>query len=123
VRLDRQRLAGSVRRAALPYGYTVVTWTSGGVLIHEHGPPDLLSAYLVLFGSGLALGLIALAAGAHTQDADAPPRESVAASLLAGAAALGVAGLCAGAIHGRVAYFLVGLAGSLVYFVLRAVIV
>jgi hypothetical protein len=114
------RFFTNVRRAALPYGYTVVTWTTGGVLIHHHGPPDLLQAYLFLLGAGLGLGLIALAAGTDTDRDPGPAHRSVIGSVLAAGVALGAGGVLAGAISGQVAYFAVAFAATLAYFVTRA---
>ena len=117
----RSRFFTNVRRAALPYGYTVVTWTTGGVLIHHHGPPNLLQAYLFLIGAGLALTMIALAAGTDSDRDPGPAHRSVIGSVLAATAALGAGGGLAGAISGQAAFFIVGFTATLVYFVTRAV--
>jgi hypothetical protein len=34
-------LAAVASGSAVPYGYTVTLWSSGAVLTHMHGPPDL----------------------------------------------------------------------------------
>jgi hypothetical protein len=34
--------------SAVPYGYTVTLWSSGAVLSHAHGPPDLARIALFL---------------------------------------------------------------------------
>ena len=34
-------LAAVASGSAVPYGYTVTLWSSGAVLSHVHGPPDL----------------------------------------------------------------------------------
>ena len=114
------RFYTNVRRAALPYGYTVVTWTTGGVLINHQGPPDLLQAYLFLFGAGLALGLVALSAGTETDRDPGPPHRGVIGSVLAAAVALGVGGALGSAIAGDIAFFLVAFSATVAYFVTRA---
>ena len=40
-------LAAVASGSAVPYGYTVTLWSSGAVLSHVHGPPDM--ARIVLF--------------------------------------------------------------------------
>jgi hypothetical protein len=109
-----------VRAAALPHGYAIVTWTSGGVLIHTHGLPDLLAAYLFLAGAVTGFGAAVLLAGRGESDAGAEERWGAVTSVVAAAAALACAGLVAGAVPGRLAYFAVALLGSLVYFAVRA---
>ena len=34
--------------SAVPYGYTVTLWSSGAVLSHVHGPPDLVRVALFM---------------------------------------------------------------------------
>ena len=118
----RADVGTSLRRAALPWGYTIVTWTSGGVVIHTHGPPTLLTAYLFLLGALLALGAVALAAGSETRERDVPAWREVGASGVAALLALGAAGAVAEAVHPGVAYFLVGFVATLVYFPTRALL-
>ena len=99
----RDRLRWSVDRAAVPYGFTVVLWTSGGVLIERHGAPDLLQAYLFLAGACGAVALAALLAGRG--DADGAERGPL-ASAVGAAVGLGCAGVVAHAVSGDVAYLL-----------------
>jgi hypothetical protein len=117
----RERLRWSVRNAALPYGYTVVTWTSGGVLIATHGAPDLLNAYLFLAGACGAFALVAWFARGGGDHPDPAQRPGPVTSAIAASAALGCAGAVANTLPGRPAYMLVSLLGTLVYFVVRAI--
>jgi hypothetical protein len=104
-----------MRSAALPFGYTLVTWTSGGVLIYRHGPPSLLEAYLFMLGALAGFGAAVLLAG---RGGDAEIGGGMASG--AGAiVALGCAGAAA-ALPGRLAYFVVALVSSLVYYLVRA---
>jgi hypothetical protein len=114
----RERLRSSVRQAAVPYGFTVVIWTSGGVLIETHGAPNVLDAYLFLAG---ACGAVALASAIAGRGTAAGPHRGSLASGVAAAVALGCAALVAHAVSGEIAYFLVGLVAALVYFVARSV--
>jgi hypothetical protein len=113
----KARLGHTVERAGVPYGYTVVTWTCGGVLISTHGAPSLLEAYLFLAGACAAFALVARFASGREARGHEP---GVAAGVVAAALALGSGGGVAHAVHGRPAYFLVAFAATLVYFVARA---
>jgi hypothetical protein len=117
----RRGLSWSLRRTAVPYGYALVIWTSGGVLIHRHGPPDLLSAYLFLAGAAAGVGIATLLAGRGDHACgEVEERWGAMASAAAAAAALGGAGLGASAVHGRAGYFAVALLSSLTYYLVRA---
>jgi hypothetical protein len=50
-----------VRSAGLPYGYTVTMWSSGQVLIHFHGTPNLGLVALFAGGALLGYGILQLA--------------------------------------------------------------
>ena len=59
---DNLRIA--VGSSAAPYGYTLATWTTGAVLIHERGLPDTLDALLFMVGAVLGFAFVgALAFG------------------------------------------------------------
>jgi hypothetical protein len=108
-------LRGNLRASALPIGIAVMTWTSGGVLIHHHGTPSLLEAYLFLAGALTGYGTVALLGG---RGGAAEPGGG-----LASAAGAAVALACAGAaaaIPGRAAYFAVALVSTLAYYIVRA---
>jgi hypothetical protein len=111
-----------IQRAALPWGYTVVVWTSGGVVIHYHGPPTLLHAYLFLIGAVLALGGLALVGGHARREREHTAARAVLASGVAAALALGAAGAVAAAVHPAAAYLLASFAATLVYFAGRSLL-
>jgi hypothetical protein len=108
-------LRGNLRAGALPFGLAVVTWTSGGVLIHHHGAPSLLEAYLFLAGAMAGYGAAALLAG---RGGVAGPGAGLASA--AGAAVALACGDAAAAVPGRAAYFAVALVSTLAYYVVRA---
>jgi hypothetical protein len=56
----RTGLQAAARGAALPYGYTVTMWSSGQVLIHFHGVPNLGLVWLFAAGALGAFGLVQL---------------------------------------------------------------
>ncbi len=66
----RRSLRRVVAGAAIPYGYTVLVWTSGGVLIETHGPPSAASAFLFLGGAVLAFAAVSLLGGAGPENAE-----------------------------------------------------
>lgn len=57
-RPERARLPRALRtvvtRSALPYGYTLTVWSSGAVLMHEHGPPAVGDGFMFIAGGGVA---------------------------------------------------------------------
>jgi hypothetical protein len=46
-----------VRRAGVPYGYTLMTWSAGALCIRRFGLPDLPEVFLFLTGGSLGYGL------------------------------------------------------------------
>jgi len=50
-------LAAVASGSAVPYGYTVTLWSSGAVLSHAHGPPDLMRVALFLVSAILGYNL------------------------------------------------------------------
>jgi hypothetical protein len=111
----RSALRSTLRPAAVPFGYTLVTWTSGGVLIHRHGAPSLLDAYLFLLGAlaGFATATLIAGRGEETETGGGL------ASGLGAVVALACAGAAA-AIPSQFAFFAVALASSVVYYGVRA---
>ena len=107
--------ARSGYRTVLPFGFPVVMWTTGGVLIAHHGAPTLFEAYLFLAGAVVGFGAVAPLAGGRPA---AEFREGV-ASAVGAAVALGCGGACA-SIPGRAAYFAVALVSTLAYYLARA---
>lgn len=45
-----------------PYGYTVTTWTSGALLIHAQGLPDILQVMLFIIGAVVGYALVSVIA-------------------------------------------------------------
>jgi hypothetical protein len=66
-RVYRAGLRSAVSAAGLPYGYTVTMWSSGQVLIHFHGTPNV--ALVGVFAGGALAGYAVLQAAA---DRDGP---------------------------------------------------
>ena len=83
----RRALRWTVAAAAAPFGYTLTVWTSGAVVAHERGIPDVVGA----IGAAIALAF-AVARLIHHD----------AAWLVAGFAATAVYLLAAGVPHAMV---------------------
>ena len=67
----RQRLRTTLGLSAAPYGYTLATWTSGAVLIHDRGFPNALAALSFMLGAVLGFAFVgALAFGGLTRHFD-----------------------------------------------------
>ena len=67
----RQRLRTTLGSSAAPYGYTLATWTSGAVLIHDRGFPNALAALSFMLGAVLGFAFVgALAFGSLTRHFD-----------------------------------------------------
>jgi hypothetical protein len=109
-----------VAASAAPYGYTVSIWSSGAILIHTHGAPDVLDVVLFALGAlagFAALGLASTAIAACTAATFDRGSERVAAGMLnalAVGAALGSAAVLA-KTPGRPAWLLVSLAATALY--------
>jgi hypothetical protein len=58
-----------VAASAAPYGYTVTVWSSGAVLMHAHGTPNVGDVGVFIAGALTGFGLMSLVA----QGALAPP--------------------------------------------------
>lgn len=54
MRRFRDGLATTLAGAAIPYGYTLVVWSTGSVLADAHGSPDVVR--VVMFVAGAAGG-------------------------------------------------------------------
>lgn len=106
-RLDPERyldaVASVVRRAAIPYGYTITIWTAGAVIVHRHGTPNVGDAYLYLLGAVAGFGAVGLLAVRHTAHrfelASSDLLRTGAINVLALSVALGAVSLIA-MIHG-----------------------
>jgi hypothetical protein len=71
----RAGVRSAVQTAGLPYGYTVTMWSSGQVLIHFHGTPNLGLVALFAGGALLGFGILRIA----TADRDAASGGNLAA--------------------------------------------
>ena len=115
----RAALGTIVAASAAPYGYTITIWSSGAVLMHAHGTPQVGEVFAFLAGALCAYGLTGLLArGAlrSTDALDSPPDRVLAGAMhwLAAGTAVGVAALVA-TIHGWEAWPLASFAATAVY--------
>ena|SRR5215211_2249260 len=58
----RAALGTMVAASAAPYGYTVTIWSSGAVLMHSHGTPNVGDVFLFIAGALTGFALLSLAA-------------------------------------------------------------
>jgi hypothetical protein len=56
----RDGLTTTLAGAAIPYGYTLVVWSSGSVVGERNGPPDLWEIALFFAGASAAYALLRL---------------------------------------------------------------
>ncbi|MDQ3241051.1 MAG: hypothetical protein M3515_01825 [Actinomycetota bacterium] len=117
----RRSLRRVVAGAAIPYGYTVLVWTSGGVLIETHGPPSAASAFLFLGGAVLAFAAVSLLGGAGPENAedsaDPDGRWTGLSSGIAAAVGLGAAVIVAYVFESSLAFPLAALLATALYLV------
>lgn len=117
----RRSLRRVVAGAAIPYGYTVLVWTSGGVLIETHGPPSAASAFLFLGGAVLAFAAVSLLGGAGPENAedsaDLDGRWAGLSSGIAAAVGLGAAVIVAYVFASSLAFPLAALLATALYLV------
>lgn len=67
----RKNLRNAVGSSAAPYGYTLATWTTGAVVTHARGIPDMLAALAFMAGAVLGFAFVgALAFGGLTRHYD-----------------------------------------------------
>ena len=65
----RAALGTMVAASAAPYGYTVSLWSSGAVLMHFHGSPDVAEVFGFIAGALTGFGIMGLLArGALARD-------------------------------------------------------
>ena len=121
-RSAQRRVVGG---AAVPYGYTVVTWTSGGVLIESHGAPDLGGAFLFLAGAAVGFGAVAALGGTgsetHEVSAEIDRRGVGVSSAVAAAAGLGLSAGAAQFVDGAPAFAIVAFLATAAYFLVGAI--
>lgn len=70
--------------SAAPYGYTISVWSSGAILIHFHGAPNVGEVFLFAAGALAGFALIGLVAHRRLQSFEevASSRERVLAGVL-----------------------------------------
>lgn len=108
-------------RSALPYGYTLTVWSSGAVLMHEHGPPAVGDVFMFIAGGGAAFAFLALLARRVTGEPLGPGFGSLeragVLNVTGSLAGVGLVALIAG-IPGHLAWPLGSFAGTLAYLLL-----
>jgi hypothetical protein len=72
-----------VSASAAPYGFTVSLWSSGALLIHFRGNPNVSDVFLFAAGALVGFGLVALGARQALQVSQ--PFEAASQRVLAGA--------------------------------------
>jgi hypothetical protein len=115
-----------VRRAGVPYGYTLMIWSAGALCIRRFGLPDLPEVFLFLTGGSLGYGLaVAFAraissSGETTQFGSPPPLwENILVVLPTIAVIYGVDGALPSAYAG---FLVVPLVATLLYLLGLAVV-
>ena len=58
----RAALGTMVAASAAPYGYTVTVWSSGAVLMHSHGTPNVGDVFVFIAGAVTGFALMSLVA-------------------------------------------------------------
>lgn len=110
----------SVQGAGLPYGYAITVWSTGSVLVGEHGKASVLATFLFVAGAIVAYGALKVATWNTRKPAEKPLAKSphpVRAGLMH-IAAIGLAisaALAAAQVAGEPAWFLAPFASTLVY--------
>lgn len=70
----RAALGTIASASAAPYGYTISLWSSGALLFHFHGAPDVVEVFLFVVGALSGFGVIgAIAHGALRERSPLPP--------------------------------------------------
>jgi hypothetical protein len=97
----RDGLTRTLVGAAIPYGYTLVVWSSGSVVGERHGPPDLWEIVLFFAGASAAYALLRLAVRGGDVHLEhwASRHHIVATSVVQGSLAVAVATAAAAAAH------------------------
>lgn len=115
----RAALQRSVADATVPYGYTILNASAGGVLIRTHGAPTVAAALLFLCGAVAGFTAAALLGG--TAGADRPIGLASGAPWLglcsgvAAASGFGVTAIIAHGIGGPIAFGVVAFCATTVY--------
>jgi hypothetical protein len=119
--MDRYRraLQGAVATTTAPYGYTLTTWTSGGVLAHHRGIPDVWGALLFMAGGVVGFAIMGLVAyggfGPMRPARWAPVSLWQALHFVAVGAPIGAATLIGRTVHSPAAWLLGGMFATALY--------
>lgn len=110
----------SVQGAGLPYGYAITVWSTGSVLVGEHGKASVLATFLFAAGAIVAYGTLKVLTWHTDEPAEKPlaksPRPVRAGIMHIGAIALAIsAALAAAQVSGEAAWLLAPLASTFVY--------
>ncbi len=116
----RERLRKIVGSSAAPYGYTLATWTTGAVLTHARGFPDMFAALAFMAGAVLGFAFVgALAFGGMAkhfdQDYGDAPLMWGSFHFFSVGLAIGVAALVAHYVDNFIAWPLGGLLFTIAY--------
>ena len=115
----RSALRRNLAAAAVPYGFTILNVSAGGVLIRTHGPPTTGEALLFLCGAIAGFTAVGLLAGDPVVGGLPRPRiDGPWLGLSSGVAAIagfGCATVIAHTLHGPVAFGAVSTTAIVVY--------
>lgn len=112
-------LATTLAGAAIPYGYTLVVWSTGSLVADHHNRPDIWD--VALFAAGAAAGYALLRVLAR--GGDVHPPEGIGEHGIARAAAVQAAAIAAAVavaagvahLHGVIAWAIAPLLATLAY--------
>ncbi len=119
----RERYGRNLRRAVGasggPYGYTLATWTTGGVLVNAQGIPDMFDALMFMVGAVLAFALVGVLAfgGMSVRSKEEPNNAALWGNFrfLSVGLAIGAAALVAHLVHNSLAWPLTAFLSTAVY--------
>lgn len=102
-----------------PYGYTLTVWTSGALLIHARGLPDIVQVLLFMFGAVAGYALVGFVAfrGPDPRREEDPPPPSLWGNLHFASIGLAICGsyLASHGLHDIFAWPATGLAATAIY--------
>ncbi len=116
----RRNLRAAVGASGAPYGYTLTVWTSGALLIHVHGLPDIVQVLLFMAGAvaGYALaGFVAFGGLGEPGGDPEPPPKALWGNLHFASIGLAICGsyLASHGINNVAAWPATGLAATAIY--------
>ncbi len=114
-----RNLRTAVGASGAPYGYTLMTWTTGALLVHARGLPTTLNALLFMVGAVVAFGFVGSLAfgGVRARFQEQPRRSALWGNFhfFSVGAAIGIAALIARFIDNDMAWPLTPFFGTVVY--------